>query len=97
MERIYISGPISGYDLTEREKVFDKAEEDIRKNGNIPMNPLKNGLSANFDYSVHMRVDLANLLQCDAIYMLSGWNKSKGCQIEYQVAITCGIRVIDNY
>lgn len=94
MERIYISGPISGYDLTEREKVFDKAEEDIRKNGNIPINPLKNGLSANFDYSVHMRVDLANLLKCDAIYMLEGWENSEGCNIENHVAKSCGLRII---
>ena len=94
MERIYISGPISGYDPTERENVFSKAERYILDNGNIPINPLRNGLSPNFSHQIHMRVDIANLLQCDAIYMLEGWDNSKGCKIEHQVAEACGIRVI---
>lgn len=32
----------------------------------------------------------------DAIYMCDGWEKARGCRIEYEVAMRYGIKVLDN-
>ena len=42
----------------------------------------------------HMRVDIALLLECDCIYMLQGWELSKGAKLELDVASSCGIKVL---
>jgi len=43
-----------------------------------------------YDYMVH---DLHELLNCDAIYMLKGWEDSKGAKIEHNLAKGLGIKV----
>lgn len=41
-----------------------------------------------------MRKDIALLLDCDCIYMLRGWELSKGAKLELDVASSCGIKVL---
>jgi hypothetical protein len=41
-----------------------------------------------------MRADIALLLGCDYIYMLRGWELSKGAKLELDVASSCGIEVL---
>jgi hypothetical protein len=41
-----------------------------------------------------MRVDIGMLLQCGKIYMLRGWELSKGAKLELDVASSCGIEVM---
>ena len=45
-------------------------------------------------YSYYMGKDVEVLLECDAIYMCSGWVDSKGCNLEYSIAKIYGIRII---
>lgn len=40
-----------------------------------------------------MRTDLRALLDCDVIYLLPGWERSKGAGVELAVAEACGMRV----
>lgn len=47
-KKIYISGPISGRDLQERRRTFAAVAEDIYRKGDIPVNPLDNGIPASF-------------------------------------------------
>lgn len=44
-------------------------------------------------WSCHLRVDLAEMLKCDAVAMLPGWEASHGARLEHQVAASCGIRI----
>lgn len=42
-----------------------------------------------------MKRDLAILATCDGIYLQTGWEKSKGCQIEVDTTLTLPqIRII---
>jgi len=43
----------------------------------------------------YMRADLKLLLDCDYIYMLDGWEDSKGARIERELAENLGIEEID--
>ncbi|EKY13361.1 hypothetical protein HMPREF9075_00061 [Capnocytophaga sp. oral taxon 332 str. F0381] len=84
--KIYISGKISGTDLTETRKRFAAVAKVMKRLGVEPVNPLENGLSEHDSWEAHMLKDIADLLQCKAIYMLQGWQESKGARIEYYIA-----------
>lgn len=92
--KIYISGPIAHYDLHERKHAFLMAKERLESQGYDPVNPFDNGVPDNAHWREHMRADIAMLLKCDAIFMLPGWELSKGCKLELDVASSCGIAVI---
>lgn len=87
MKKIYISGPISGLPLETVYNNFTNAEVQLLEQGYEVVNPLNNGLPSNATWEEHMRADLKLLLDCDAIYMLEGWEKSRGARIEYALAI----------
>ena len=84
--KIYISGKISGTDLTETRKRFAAVAKVMKRLGVEPVNPLENGLTEHDTWKAHMLKDIADLLQCKAIYMLQGWEESKGACIEHYIA-----------
>lgn len=96
-EKVYISGAIAHYDLEERRNAFLNAERYLDLKGFAPVNPFKNGLPEEAHWREHMRADIALLLGCDYIYMLSGWELSKGAKLELDVASSCGIKVLFEY
>ncbi len=93
--RVYISGPIAHYDLSERIFAFRKVGEKLRASGYIPVNPFNNGLSqTSTDWRQHMKADMHMLLRCQYIYFMPGWELSKGCKLEFDVATSTGIKVL---
>lgn len=92
-ENIYLSGPISGYDLDERRLLFGKIENCLSRNGYEVFNPLKNGLPDDAAYEEHMRTDIRALTECDTIVFLPGWEHSAGCRTEFIVAIRMGVKI----
>ncbi len=92
--RCYISGGIAHYDLEERKAAFGRAAEELDKAGYLPINPFHNGVPQTAHFTKHMRKDIAMLLECDYIYMLKGWELSKGAKLELDVASSCGIKVL---
>lgn len=92
--KVYISGAIAHYDLEERRQAFGQAERFLSLKGYSPVNPFKNGLPEDAHWREHMRADIALLLDCDFIYMLHGWELSKGAKLELDVASSCGIQVL---
>ena len=93
-EKVYISGPIAGFDMEERKLAFLKVQHMLEGLGYLPVNPFDNGVPDDAHWRVHMRADIAMLLGCDAIYMMPGWELSKGCKLELDVATSCGIRLM---
>ena len=92
--KIYISGKISGTDLTKTRARFVAAAKVTKRLGYEPVNPFENGLSEHDSWEAHMLKDIIDLLQCNAIYMLQGWEDSKGARIEHYIATEIGMPIM---
>lgn len=92
-ERIYISGAITGTsDYMER---FAKAERDLEEAGCEVINPAKVNaqLPKSTTHEEYMKMSLCMLEMCDSIYMLNGWQLSKGANMELRKAKELGIAI----
>ena len=94
-KRIYISIPISGYDLEEdKEKARYISERllwdvfELKKGCHRPdvITPFDVCPEPDKPYSYYMGKDIEALLECDAIFLCEGWQNSKGCMAEFEVA-----------
>ena len=84
--RIYISGGISGVE-NYKEK-FNAAQKELKEQGHEVINPSAfDELLPNLTYEEFMKFDIFLLNMCDAIYMLKGWEKSRGANREYGYAL----------
>ena len=92
--RVYISGAIAHCNLERRRAAFEHAARYLSIKGYEPVNPFENGIPQDAHWTKHMRRDIALLLDCDCIYMLQGWELSKGAKLELDVASSCGIKVM---
>lgn len=100
MKRIYIAGPMTGKpDLNRVE--FDKAEDFIDESSecdSISFNPHQIGRMLGWDEQTPIKAIASTLLpdlaSCDAIYMLRGWQDSKGATAEHAVAKWIGLEII---
>lgn len=94
IKRIYLSGPISGHDLKERQQAFAETQQRLESVGWEVVNPMRNGLPADSSTHQHMKRDFELLLTCDTIYMMRRWLHSAGCKLEFDVATAIGLPVI---
>jgi len=91
---IYIAGPMSGR-IGANEEVFWAAEKELRNNGWRVINPRNNFLGhIDLPREHYMRIDLTHVLQADAVYMLRGWETSRGAKLELAVARQLGLDVL---
>lgn len=103
--RVYISGPIDGHEDQNR-AAFEAAAGRIQRLGHTPVLPLAipawqhEGIcppgyttGAGHSSACWLRADLVVMLQCDAITMLSGWERSRGATLEHSVALMTGLPV----
>ena len=82
----YISGPISGLPLEQAKRNFQLAENYLSGYGIKSVNPV----NLSHDHAGHwqdfMKVDIKALMNCNAIYLLKGWENSRGAVIEAALA-----------
>lgn len=94
MNKIYISGRITGN--PEYREQFEKAELSLQNEYYI-VNPIK---LADFflpdctDWVKFMKLDIKYLLNCTHVYMLKGWEHSRGAKIEHQLAKDLNMTII---
>lgn len=99
---VYISGAIAG--LADAESRFDAAAACLTESGYNTVSPYDVsacanacGESATSDmhlWSCYLRHDIKAMLDCDAIAMLPGWERSHGARLELTVAAACGLTVL---
>jgi hypothetical protein len=108
--RVYIAGPIAGHPHANRAAFAAKSLE-LRIAGHDVVNPhhvppwhhsgdcpegLAAGEGGEHTAPCYMRSDLAEMLTCDAIYLLPGWERSQGARIEFLVGVhVCGLKVFN--
>lgn len=90
---IYISGKITGTgDYKER---FSEAESRLENQGHKVINPARlNNALPELSHEEYMTICMAELLLCDSIYMLKGYENSKGAMQELKWARENGLRIV---
>lgn len=94
--KIYLSGPMTGYEgynypafhafasMLRNHLVVSPAEQD-EESGLAP------GTNT---WEEFIRWDLRVLLDCEAIVLMDGWHKSRGARLEHHVADALGMKVL---
>lgn len=80
---IYLSGPMTGKPDFNY-PAFNAAAAQLRGKGYTVENPAENGEQPN--WTAYMRVAIAQMMRCDQVVMLPGWQHSRGATIERTIA-----------
>ncbi len=95
---VYISGPISGYQVPIAKGNFDRAETLWTERGWTVYNPMEvdhgehgrllNGAAHPTDeeWLAFILRDIKAVAECRILYLLEGWELSNGARIEFEVA-----------
>ena len=93
MNRIYISGPMTGLPGLNF-GAFHCAAAQLRALGYEVVNPAeKQSETEDLSWEEYLRQDLQQMLTCDTIALLPGWETSKGAHLELHVGHRVGMRV----
>ena len=92
--KVYIAGPISGMPDLNKPEFADMADK-LRKAGFDAVNPHETceGIEG---WVECMKADIKQLMDCDYIILLDGWNNSRGCRIEIALCRELGIKELKN-
>jgi hypothetical protein len=97
MNRIYISGPITNNNNAK--ELFHNTQIKLEKEYLVtnPFEVFSDDDTFTSDkelYEYYLRMDIRALTFCDSIYMLKGFELSKGANIELNVAKAIGLKII---
>lgn len=92
--KVYLSGAITNNPNAKVQ--FDKAKETLLelKKGYEPISPMDLPHNHDKSWKSFMKEDIIELMKCDAIYMIAGWEKSSGANIEFNLANNLNYKVI---
>ena len=92
-KKVYLSGPITG--KKNYKGLFLFVEELVKLcNAFRIFNPASQ-IPDSLDHEQAMKRCVAALAEYEAIVMLPGWHASKGARLEHDIALSCGMDVID--
>lgn len=88
--KIYIAGAMTGYDDFNK-PAFNIAAQEMSSLGHVALNPaiLPLGLSQ----PEYMDICMAMIRCADGLFMLSGWESSKGAVAEHALAVKLGLAI----
>lgn len=90
---VYIAGPMTGLpDLNF--PAFHAAAARLRAEGFDVVNPAEIDIPLPSDWLAAMRADIAQLVTCDAIALLPGWQRSRGATLEHHIATALGLAIV---
>jgi hypothetical protein len=90
--KFYISGPITGYP-DDNKPAFDRTAEILRASDFAVLNPHDLDLIDKVEtWEDNLKRDIRYLVDCDAVLLLPGWDKSKGARLEVSIAYHLGMK-----
>ena len=92
MTTTYIAGPMTGLPDLNSPAFHAKASE-LRAKGFDVVNPAEINPDQHLSWQECMRTDIAALVFCDGIYLLPGWEASKGATLEHHIAERLGLQI----
>ncbi len=91
-KKIYIAGPMTG--LPELNfPAFHAEAVWLRAMGHQVVNPAEINADLGAKWEDCMRADIAQLVTCDGIHLLAGWERSRGAKLEHHIARELGLIV----
>lgn len=82
---VYLSGGITGKDNYKED--FERAEQFLVNRGYCVLNPTRlDEVSNELSYENYMKLCYTLIDVCDVVFMISGWQKSKGANAELSYA-----------
>lgn len=75
---------------------FEKKQNELIEKGHIVMNPaaLNSLMPEDTTHEEYMKMSFCMLSMCEAIYMMKGWEASKGANQEYGYAVAKDMLII---
>lgn len=92
MTVLYLAGPITGI-ADHNFPAFAAAAQRLRAAGHRVRDPSAHGVDPNMDWADYVYRGLHELLSCEAVAVLDGWQHSRGAQLEVHVARELGMDV----
>ena len=92
-KKVYLSGPITG--IKNYKGLFLFAEEIVRMCDAARIFNPASQIPDSLGYEQAMKRCVAALAEYDTIMLLPGWHTSKGARLEHDVALACGMDIVD--
>jgi nucleoside 2-deoxyribosyltransferase len=83
--RVYLAGPMSGLPDFNYPAFHDGAKA-LRNAGYDVVSPAEVNPETDQEWAYYMRRDIPELLTCDGVVVLPGWENSKGASLEVHIA-----------
>ena len=93
-EKVYIIGPMTGYEEYNYPE-FHRVAKELKHNYKVynPANTYKG--SKGLQWHIYLRRSIWQMVQCDYVYKLKGWQFSKGALLESLLAWILKIKRIE--
>ena len=91
--KIYLAGPMTGLPGLNF-AAFHAAALWLRGMGHTVINPTELNTDPDAEWHACMRMDIAALVTCDTIYLLPGWEDSRGAKLEHDIAERLGMAIV---
>jgi len=90
---VYIAGPMTGLENYNFEN-FNRVAEKLRSEGWTVHNPADHGMSEGATWEDYMAIALTKVGQRGVMYMLKGWQMSRGACLEQLIATNLNFKII---